>query len=99
MRLAQEINGGLPGVFATAFRNAFGPRLSVVEEGEDVRVEGRIVDCSTGSTAAKVLVGFGAGSGNTTIDLKMVDAASGEPLLAIHHRAVSGSTWSMSTFA
>ena len=36
MRLAQEINGGLPGVFATAFRNAFGPRLSVVEEGEDV---------------------------------------------------------------
>ena len=52
------------------------------------------MDCSTGSTAAKVLVGFGAGSGNTTIDLKMVDAASGEPLLAIHHRAVSGSTWS-----
>jgi hypothetical protein len=93
-RLAQMINAEMPEVFATAFRNAFGDRVAIVEEGEDLRAEGRIVDCSTGSTAAKVLVGFGAGSGNTTLDLKLVDAASGEAQLAIHHRAVSGTTWS-----
>jgi curli biogenesis system outer membrane secretion channel CsgG len=41
-----------------------------------------------------VLVGFGAGSGSTTVDLRVVDAATGETKLAIHHRAVSGTTWS-----
>lgn len=93
-RLAQMMNAEMADVLATAFRNAFGDRITIVEEGEDLRAEGRIVDCSTGSTAAKMLVGFGAGSGNTTLDLKLVDAASGEPQLAIHHRAVSGTTWS-----
>lgn len=60
----------------------------------DVKVEGRVVDCSTGSTAAKVLVGFGAGSGNTTIDVKFTDAETGELLMAMHHRVVSGTSWS-----
>lgn len=94
MRLAQEMNSGMAEVFATAFSNAFQQRLKVSQSAGDVRVEGRIVDCSTGAVAAKVLIGFGAGSGSTTIDLRFKDAKSGELLAALHHRVVSGTTWS-----
>ncbi|MCB1009953.1 MAG: hypothetical protein KDB94_13795, partial [Acidobacteria bacterium] len=48
----------------------------------------------TGSAAAKFWVGMGAGSGNTTFDLKFVDAKSGEVVVAIHHRVVSGTNLS-----
>jgi len=93
-RLARQMNATMPDVFAENFGKAFGQRISIVGEGEDILVEGRIVDCSTGASAAKVLVGFGAGAGSTTIDLKLVDAESGELLVAIHHRSVSGTSWS-----
>lgn len=93
-RLANDLSGDLPGIFAEAFKNALDGKTSVVESGGTVRAVGRIVDCSTGSTAAKFWVGMGAGSGATTFDLKFVDAASGETLVAIHHRVVSGSTLS-----
>lgn len=94
VRLAKQMTATMHELFAEAFGKAFGKRIELVESGEQIRVEGRIVDASTGATAAKVLVGFGAGSGSTTIDLRFVDAASGELLVAIHHRAVSGTSWS-----
>ena len=93
-RLAKMMNGEMHELFRKAFAEAFGGDLATSLEAGAIRVEGRIVDCSTGSTAAKVLVGFGAGSGNTTIDLRFVDAASGEVLAGLHHRVVSGTTWS-----
>ena len=93
-RLARQMASTMHEVFAEAFENAFGDRVKIVEGGEQLRAEGRVVDCSTGATAAKMLVGFGAGAGNTTLDWKLVDAASGELLVAIHHRAVSGTSWS-----
>jgi hypothetical protein len=93
-RLGQDMSREMADVFAVAFSNAFGSRLKVSQSEGDVLVEGRIVDCTTGSTAAKVFVGFGAGSGATTIDVRFKDAASGELLMAIHHRVVSGTTWS-----
>jgi len=93
-RLARLMTATMPEIFSDAFSKAFGERLTIVPEGEEVRAEGRIVDCSTGANAAKVLVGFGAGAGSTTIDLRLLDAASGELLVAIHHRAVSGTSWS-----
>jgi hypothetical protein len=93
-RLARQMASTMHEVFAEAFENAYGERVRIVESGEQIRAEGRIVDCSTGATAAKVLVGFGAGAGNTTFDWKLVDAASGDPLLALHHRSVSGTSWS-----
>ena len=92
--LARQMNADMPEIFATGFANAFGSRLGVVEQGEDVRVEGRIVDCSTGSAAAKFWVGMGAGAGSVAFDLKFVDAATGEVLAALHHRSVSGTNWS-----
>ncbi len=60
----------------------------------DIVVEGRIVDCSTGNRAAKVLVGLGAGAGSTVIDVRFKDAASGEVVAGFHHRVVSGTSWS-----
>lgn len=92
-RLARQMNGDMHNLFHDSWgRNLNGVEASL--ESGDVKVEGRIVDCSTGSTAAKVLVGFGAGSGNTTIDIKFTDAKTGELLAAMHHRVVSGTSWS-----
>jgi hypothetical protein len=93
-RLAKMMNGDMHEVFQSAFSKAYGDKIKTAGSGGQVRVEGRIVDCSTGSTAAKVLVGFGAGSGNTTIDLRFVDVASGKVMAGLHHRVVSGTTWS-----
>jgi hypothetical protein len=93
-RLARQMNSEMARLFHDALGRAWQGRARTSMTEGDVRVEGRIVDCSTGSTAAKVLVGFGAGSGNTTIDLKMTDAETGELLVALHHRVVSGTTWS-----
>ena len=93
-RLANELSGELPGIFAEAYKNALGGKVTVVDSGADVRVVGRVVDCSTGSAAAKFWVGMGAGSGNTTMDVKFLDAKSGELLVAMHHRVVSGTNLS-----
>jgi hypothetical protein len=93
-RLARMIGSDMAATFRDAFQRHLGGTLQTSLSEGDVTVEGRIVDCSTGSTAAKMLVGFGAGSGNTTIDLKLTDAATGELLVGLHHRVVSGTTWS-----
>jgi len=93
--LAESMSADLAETFAGVFAAELADRnvTTSLTEGE-ILVEGRIVDCSTGSSATKVLVGFGAGSGNTTIDLRFTDAASGELLVGLHHRVVSGTSWS-----
>ena len=93
-QLAKMMTSTMHEVFSSAFAKAFGDRLKTSFETGDILVEGRIVDCSTGSTAAKMWVGFGAGAGNTTIDVRFVDAASGKVLAGFHHRVVSGTGWS-----
>ena len=84
----------MPEIFAEAFRNGLAGTVTVVKSGGDVKVVGRIVDCTEGSAAAKFWVGMGAGSGNTTFDMKFIDVKSGELVAAIHHRVVSGSNLS-----
>jgi curli biogenesis system outer membrane secretion channel CsgG len=93
-RLARMMTSDMHEVFADAFSAAFKNRLTVADKGGNLRVEGRIVDCSTGSNAAKFIVGFGAGAGSTTIDLRFVDTASGKVVAGVHHRVVSGTSWS-----
>jgi hypothetical protein len=93
-RLAKMMSVTMHEVFASAFARAYGDRIKTSLESGDVLVEGRIVDSSTGSNTAKILVGFGAGAGNTTIDVRFVDAATGKALAGFHHRVVSGTTWS-----
>lgn len=93
-RLANNLTGDMPEIFAEAFRNGLAGTVTVVKSGGDVKVVGRIVDCTEGSAAAKFWVGMGAGSGNTTFDMKFIDVKSGELVAAIHHRVVSGSNLS-----
>lgn len=93
-RLAGNLTGDMPEIFAEAFRNGLAGTVTVVESGGNVKVVGRIVDCTEGSAAAKFWVGMGAGSGSTTFDMKFLDAKSGELVAAIHHRVVSGSSLS-----
>jgi len=93
-QLAKMMSSTMHEVFSSAFAKAFGNRIKTSFATGDILVEGRIVDCSTGSTAAKMWVGFGAGAGNTTIDVRFVDATSGKVLAGFHHRVVSGTNWS-----
>ena len=92
-RLARQMNVDMPNLFV----DTWGEKLRSVKvslDKGDLVVDGRIVDCSTGSTAAKVLVGFGAGSGYVVIDLRVREVASGKLVMAVHHRVVSGTSWS-----
>ena len=93
-RLARQMNADMGRSFAESLGPVFGSKAQTSTSEGDIRVEGRIVDCSTGNNAAKLLVGFGAGAGYTTVDLKFTDKASGDLLAAIHHRVVSGTSWS-----
>jgi hypothetical protein len=93
-RLAEQLNAVFPGMWSEAFENAFRDRVTVTADRPTLRVEGRIVDCSTGSAAAKWLVGMGAGAGSIAFDLKFVDVETGELRAAIHHRVVSGTNYS-----
>jgi uncharacterized protein DUF4410 len=95
-RLAREMNPEMPRLFVESLGPELGGPLATSLEQGDIVVTGRIVDCSTGSVAAKAFVGWGAGAGNVTIDLKFVDSKSGEMVAALHHRVVSGTNWSTS---
>ena len=93
-RLARQMTAEMARSFADTFNRNFPGSLKSSNDDGEIEVSGRVVDCSTGSTAAKVLVGFGAGAGNTTIDVKFIDKASGQLVAAFHHRVVSGTNWS-----
>ena len=86
-KAAQRKNSGMHEILAAKFGAAFGKRLSIVSEGEDLRVEGRIVDCGyigfqVGMTGFKKYYGV-------TVDIKFTDAATGELLVGIHNRSIS----------
>lgn len=91
---ASELTDLFPGRLRGALSHALSGIATVSRDSGDVAVVGRIVDCNAGSKAAKMMIGWGAGSSNATWDLKFVDRASGELLLAVHHRVVSGTTMS-----
>jgi hypothetical protein len=94
VRLAKMMSSTMHEVFSSAFAKAYGDRIKTSYDSGDILVEGRIVDSSTGNTAAKMWVGFGAGAGNTTIDVRFVEASTGKVLAGFHHRVVSGTSWS-----
>lgn len=76
------------------FKGALAPVAKVSTDSGELVLSGQLVDCTAGSKAAKWLVGLGAGSASATWNLKIVDAASGEMVVAIHHRAISGTAMS-----
>lgn len=91
---ASELTDSFPDRLRGALSHSLDGIATVSRKEGDVVVTGRIVDCNAGSKAAKWIVGMGAGSSNATWDLKFVDRESGQLLLALHHRAVSGTTMS-----
>lgn len=94
MSLARRMNRLMPQYFHDAFDLGWDGEVECSFDEGDIEVSGRIVDCSTGNNAAKWIVGFGAGAGYVAVDVKMVDTESGELLMALHHRVVSGTNMS-----
>jgi hypothetical protein len=87
-RLAMNLSDSMPGRLASALSAAGVDGVSRAEG--DLHLTGRFVDCNAGS---KVLRWMGASSvviANATWEIKLVDAATGETVAAIHHRGVSG---------
>lgn len=91
---AVEITDEFPARLRGALMTSLAGVAEVSRKEGDLALTGRIVDCNAGSKAAKWLVGMGAGSASATWDMKLVDKASGEVVLALHHRAISGTAMS-----
>ena len=91
---ATEITDSFPGMLRGALTGAFNGKAKVSRTDGDLTLVGRFVDANAGSKAAKFLLGFGAGSETATWDLKILDPKTGEVLLAVHHRAISGTAMS-----
>lgn len=91
---AYELTETMPGWLRGALGSALAGTTEISRDSGDLRLEGRFVDVNAGSKVAKWMVGFGAGSATATWDLKLVDAHTGKLLVAIHHRAISGTNMS-----
>ncbi|HLP31268.1 MAG TPA: DUF4410 domain-containing protein [Geothrix sp.] len=91
---ATELTDSFPGMLRGALTGAFNGKAKVSRTEGDLTLTGRFVDANAGSKAAKWLIGLGAGSETATWDLKVVDPKTGELLLAVHHRAISGTAMS-----
>lgn len=87
---ATELTDSFPGMLRGALTGAFNGRAKVSRTEGDLVLTGRFVDANAGSKAAKWLIGLGAGSETATWDLKIQDAKTGELLMAVHHRSISG---------
>lgn len=87
-RIAINLSDSMPGRLASALSAA--GVTGVSRTAGDLRVTGRIVDCNAGSRALRWMSGSGVIVGNATWDIKIVDAATGETVAAVHHRGVSG---------
>lgn len=91
---ATALTDSFPGMLRGALSGALNGKAKVSRSEGDVVLLGRFVDANAGSKAAKWLIGLGAGSETATWDLKLVDAKTGELLVALHHRAISGTAMS-----
>ncbi|WP_243287404.1 DUF4410 domain-containing protein [Geothrix terrae] len=91
---ATELTDSFPGMLRGALTGAVNGKAKVSRTEGDLTLVGRFVDANAGSKAAKWLIGLGAGSETATWDLKVVDTKTGELLLAVHHRSISGTAMS-----
>jgi hypothetical protein len=59
----------------------------------DFALVGRFVDVNAGSDVTRLLLPVGPGTASATWDLKIVDTKTGELLMAVHHRCLSGTAF------
>ncbi|MBK8724879.1 MAG: DUF4410 domain-containing protein [Holophagaceae bacterium] len=91
---ATRVTDSIPGILRGALTGALTGKAKASRTEGDLTLIGRVVDVNAGSKAAKWMVGLGAGAATATWDLKVLDTATGEVLLAVHHRVVSGTVMS-----
>lgn len=91
LKKAAELTYLFPLVLRNKLGPAFGSRVRLSSTDGDLVLSGRFVDVNAGSQDARLIIWMGVGSSTATWDLKLVEAASGELLLAVHHRCISGS--------
>ena len=91
---ATELTDSFPGMLRGALTGAFNGKVKMSRTEGDLALVGRFVDANAGSKAAKWLIGLGAGSETATWDLKIIDPKTGDLLVAVHHRAISGTAMS-----
>jgi hypothetical protein len=88
--LAIRLSDSMPRRLERALASGLKGYAEVSRKTGDVVLAGRFVDCNAGSRALRWATGGPVSIANATWDLKLVDAATGETLAALHHRAVSG---------
>jgi hypothetical protein len=93
LKQASELTYMFPLLLRNTLGPAFGSRVSLSGSRGDLTLIGRLVDSNAGSMNAKFFVWMGAGSSTATWDIKLIDSTSNELVLAVHHRAVSGSAF------
>lgn len=91
---AVDLTDRMPGLLRGGLSVGLEGVAKVSRDAGDYRLEGRFVDVNAGSKGAKWMVGMGAGSAAATWDVKITDAATGELVVAIHHRSISGTVMS-----
>lgn len=86
-QVADQITAEMHNLLAAGWSELFpGAQLSTTDG--DILALGRVVDCTTGSAWGKAFSPFAA-DGEVAFDFKLVDRASGQLLLALHHTVVS----------
>jgi hypothetical protein len=93
LKQASELTYMFPLLLRNTLSPAFGSRVTLSNSRGDFTLIGRLVDSNAGSMNAKFFVWMGAGSSTATWDIKLIDTKSNELVMAVHHRAVSGSAF------
>ena len=87
---AFELAGAMPAWIRGALSSALANYAEVSKDDGDYVLSGRFVDVKASDNLAKSMIGFGAGAGSATWDIKLADKETGELVAAIHHRSISG---------
>lgn len=91
---AFELAGEMPNWIRGALSSALAGYAEVSKDDGDYVLSGRFVDVKASNNVAKSMIGWGAGAGSATWDIKLTDKATGELIAAIHHRSLSSTAMS-----
>lgn len=90
---ATELTYFFPIQLRSDLTRAFSGRMAFSSTEGDLTLVGRFVDANAGSDGTRLLLPVGPGTASATWDFKIVDTQTGELLLAVHHRCLSGTAF------
>ena len=88
--LAIRLSDSMPRRLERSLASALAGHAEISRETGDIVLTGRFVDCNAGPRVPRWAASGAANIANTTWDVKLVDADTGETLAALHHRVFSG---------